>query len=159
MPGKTLPPRPSCPLLLRPLRVLYYCTSPFGWRPPLLARPCCCSIRTRWQRANCILDQGICHCRAYHAPLGLPRSAVWRALHRRHAGKLPYSLLCRPTGWTASFEGCARLPGFDEEARLLLYERQFEINVCASQRNSEAAHSTTCTTPQDVVFSRNSHTQ
>jgi hypothetical protein len=107
MPGKTLQPRPSCPLLLRPLRVLYYCTSPFGWRPPLLARPCCCSIRTRWQRANCILDQGICHCRAYHAPLGLPRSAVWRALHRRHAGKLPYSLLCRPTGWTASFEGCA----------------------------------------------------
>lgn len=28
MPGKTLQPRPCCSLLLRPLRVLYYCTSP-----------------------------------------------------------------------------------------------------------------------------------
>ena len=54
--------------------------------PPLLLRPCCCSIRTRWQRANYNLDHGICHRRAHHAPLGLPRRAVWLFGERRSAG-------------------------------------------------------------------------
>jgi hypothetical protein len=143
MPGKALHYSPCCPLLLRPLRVLYYCTSCSDDDLPCCPDPAAAPSA----RAESVLivnpAQGICHCHAYHAPLGLPRRAVWRAVNRPDAGTLPYSLLCRPTGWIVSLEGPAISTRFDEEARLLLYERRYEVDLCASQGKSER-NSTQC---------------
>lgn len=76
-------------------------------------------------------------------------SCCLASVGRRHAGKLPHSLLCRPTWWPASFEESAHSARFDQEARLLPYEKPFDFDVCASQSKSAAAH---CTTARKVVL-------
>jgi hypothetical protein len=100
----------------------------------LLPLPCCYSIRTRRERANCDLAQGICHCHAYLARLGLPPPSSWRTMECQGYGKLPHPLICRPTGWTTTLEDSAPWTRFDEEARLRLYERQYDIDHCAPSR-------------------------